>query len=698
MTAAHGDDELALGRALDAGEPLLRGIVHWMQEGVVLHDPDGTMVEANPTAFALLGREEGQLLGDDGTDPGWDLLDADGRPLPVGRHPAAVARRTGEPARGRIGLRRPDGGRVWLEVSAVPLPVEGGGVPSVVGTFVDVTPLVEVEARLRESEQRFRLALHHAPIGMAIVALDGTYTVVNQRLAEMFGTTPDELVGRTFQELTHPDDVDRDVALARSLVEGRVDHYRTEKRYLRLDGEVLWVRLAVALVRDARGEPLHFVAQIEDISAVRRTMEQLEERALEDPLTGLANRALTTDRVQQATARNRREGRSLAVLCCGIDGLRLVNDSLGHAAGDALVATVGQRIVEVVGDADRVGRGDGDEFFVLIEGLDPAEVPAATIERVVDAVAAPVELLGRELRPTVAIGVALDDGEAADDLLHDAATALSEAKGRGRGEWALFEGRIRDRAVERLRIENDLVAAVERGELELHYQPIVDLETDELVSLEALARWRHPRLGLLSADRFIPVAEDSGLIDELGLHLFDQACGFLARHPGTPLQVFVNVSPSQLARGDFPAGAAAALSRHGVDPSGLGVELTESSVLHATGSSYRALHQLADLGIDLVLDDFGTGYSAIAALLASPIQGIKLDRTFTGRVGLDPQADLVTRALAGMVDALGFRGVAEGVETPDQREAVKAHGWRLGQGWLFGRPVPEHELALPGST
>lgn len=706
MTGREGSEGERAQRVANAGEPYLTGVVHWMQEGVVLHDASGRIVEVTQAACELLGVPEEFLLGTVdvdvfGSEPvrkGWRLTDLDGELFPPEESPSSITLRTGEPATAVMGVHRPDGTRVWLGLSSVPVPIEEGGAPWVISTFVDITARVEAEKRLSESEERFRLTLQHAPIGMAIVALDGTYLAVNPQLARMLGRSSDELVGLSFSDVTHPDDIGPDLELSQALVEGRLDSFELEKRYLAADGSTVWGHLAAAIVRSDDGEPLYGVSQVEDITEARRARELLAEGVLFDPLTGLANRVLTADRLRQAVARNRRAGRSLALLCCGIDGLKRVNDSLGHAAGDALTAAVGARIVEVVGVADRVGRGDGDEFFVVVEGIDRGVVPVELIDRINSAVSAPIEVQGHELRPAVSIGVALEDeadSAPAAHLLHDATTALFEAKGRGRGEWALFERRIRARAVQRLTIETELGPAMAKGEIELHYQPIVDLDSRLPVAYEALARWRHPRHGLIMPARFIPVAEEAGLIGDLGEHVLDLACGFLGRHALSGVQVFVNVSPSQLGPGRFPSVVAAALQRHEVEPMRLGIELTESSVLHATGSSYRALQELAELGIDLVLDDFGTGYSAIAALLATPIRGIKLDRSFTSRVGIDPQADLVTRALGGMVEALGFRGVAEGVETEAQFAAVRSLGWRLGQGWLLGRPAPEGELDLP---
>jgi len=683
--------------ALETGRPVLDGIVEWMQEGVVLHDVDGRIIEATSAACQLLGLSEDQLLGRDSLHPEWSAIDRWGAPLPGDQHPVAIARRTGRPAKVVMGVRRPGLPRVWLKVSAVPLPVEGLEHPMVVVTFVDVSDKITTLHRLVESEERFRLTLQFAPIGMAIVELDGTFSEVNPALADMLGMTPEELRGRTFQELTHPDDLDGDLALVASLLDGRLDSYTMDKRYLAVDGSVVWAHLAVALIRSSEGEPLHFVSQIEDVTDAHRTKELLEERALFDALSGLANRALVADRVQQAVIRNRQVGHGLALLCCGIDGLKRINDSLGHGAGDALIAAVGARIVEAVGAPEHVGRGDGDEFFVLVEDLAPTEVPLGLIARLQEVVSRPLDVQGHELRPAVSIGVALRDGEPVGaDLLHDATTALLEAKARGRGEWALFDRQTRARAVQRLTVESELEPAIARGEFELFYQPIVDLVTRRPVAFEALARWRHPDLGLLLPDRFIPVAEETGLIDRLGANLVDQACAFLGQHPEPGVQVFVNVSPSQLGPGSFAAVVAAALDRHGVDPSRLGLELTETSVLHATGRSYRALQELGELGVDLVLDDFGTGYSAVAALLAAPIRGIKLDRSFTSRLGVDPQADMVTQALGGMVEALGFSGVVEGVETEAQRDAVVAHGWKYGQGWLFGHPLPADQVDVGG--
>jgi diguanylate cyclase (GGDEF)-like protein/PAS domain S-box-containing protein len=707
MTGREGTEGERAPLVGHGGQPFLTGVVRWMQEGVVLHDASGRIVEVTPAACELLGVPAEYLLGtvdDDvfGSEPirtGWRLVDLDGELFDPEQTPSSITARTGEPATAVMGVHRPDGSQVWLGLSSVPMPVGDGEAPWVISTFVDITARIEAEKRLSESEQRYRLTVEHAPIGIATIDLQGAYLSVNPRLAKMLGRTPEELVGLTFSDVTHPDDIGPDLELSQALVEGRLESFELEKRYLAADGSTVWGRLAVAIVRSDEGKPLYGVSQVEDITEARRARELLAEGVLFDPLTGLANRVLTADRLRQAVSRNRRAGRSLALLCCGIDGLKRVNDSLGHAAGDALIAAVGARIVEAVGVADRVGRGDGDEFFVVAEGIDRGVVPVELIERIHEAVSVPVEVLGHELRPAVSIGVALEeeaDAAPAAHLLHDATTALYEAKGRGRGEWTLFERRIRARAVQRLTIESELGPAMANGEIELLYQPIVDLDTRVPVAYEALARWRHPRHGLIMPSRFIPVAEESGLIGELGAHVLDLACGFLGRQAGSGIQVFVNVSPSQLGPGCFASVVAAALNRHGVDPTRLGIELTESSVLHATGSSYRALQELAELGIDLVLDDFGTGYSAIAALLATPIRGIKLDRSFTSRVGIDPQADLVTRALGGMVEALGFRGVAEGVETEAQFAAVRSLGWRLGQGWLFGRPVPEGELELPG--
>ena len=300
-------------RVLYDGSPVLTGVVRWMQEGVVLHDREGRIVEASPSACELLGVPEDHLIGisdpdvfgDEPIQAGWRMIDLDGGLFPPEQNPSAITARTGEPASAVMGVHRPDGSRVWLSVSSVPLPVEGDDRPMVLATFVDVTERVEARNRLAESEERFRLTLQHAPIGMATVDLDGTYLSVNPRLAEMLGRRPEELIGVTFAEVTHPDDVGPDLALSQALVEGRIDSFELDKRYVAADGSIVWAHLAVALVRGEDGEPLYWrVPGRGHHRGARAAKEQLEERVLYDPLTGLANRVLIADRIHQVVSRS----------------------------------------------------------------------------------------------------------------------------------------------------------------------------------------------------------------------------------------------------------------------------------------------------------------------------------------------------------------------------------------------------------
>ena len=337
--------------------------------------PTGRIVEAIAVGLRAARRPEDHLIGisdpdvfgDEPTRAGWRMIDLDGGLFPPEQNPSAITARTGEPASAVMGVHRPDGSRVWLSVSSVPLPVEGDDRPMVLATFVDITERVEARNRLAESEERFRLTLEHAPIGMATVDLDGAYLSVNPRLAEMLGRRPDELIGVTFAEVTHPDDVGPDLALSGRCWRAASTASSSTSAIVAADGSIVWAHLAVALVRGEDGEPLHGVSQVDDVTEAHRSQQLLEERVLYDPLTGLANRALVADRIQQRIVHG--PASPPVLLCCGIDGIKRVNESLGHGAGDALIAAVGERVTRVVGSVDRVGRGNGDEFFVLVDDL-----------------------------------------------------------------------------------------------------------------------------------------------------------------------------------------------------------------------------------------------------------------------------------------------------------------------------------------
>jgi len=545
-----------------------------------------------------------------------------------------------------------------------------------------------------EADQRFRLTLESAPIGMTMVTLDDRFLEPNQQLCGMLGYEAEQLQRMTFQEITHPDDVEPDMSLVEQLISGDITHYEMEKRYIRQDGSTVWARLTVALVRDTARNPLHFVSQIEDVTEMRAAQEKLEQRALYDPLTGLANRGLLIDRLSHALRRDRSEG-VVAVGFCDLDHFKRVNDSLGHHAGDVLLREVARRLQAAVRANDTVARMGGDEFVLLLPDVESLDGAKAILDRARKAVEKPIEVDGHVLTVAFSAGLAVgSSGLSAETLLREADTALYAAKDGGRSRCEVYNSAMRNRALRHLSIEEDLRSAIEHDEFELHYQPIVELASRETVAYEALLRWRHPTRGLLLPGEFIEVAAASQLIVELGGLVLRHACRFLAQHPGREWRVFVNVSPVQLGR-DLSGVVASELSAADVPASRLGLEITENGVLNAAGSSLAEMEQLREMGVEMLMDDFGTGYSALSSVLTTPITGIKLDHSFIAHLGDGGIADRIASTVADLVRNLDLQGVAEGIETEKQWSQALKHGWQYGQGYLFGRPAPATTLDLP---
>ncbi len=555
-----------------------------------------------------------------------------------------------------------------------------------------------VRAQQAESDQRFRLTVQHAPIGMTVVGLDGTFIDPNEQLCRILGYDSEQLRHITFPEITHPDDLDADLALLRELIAGEIPAYEMEKRYIRRDGSTVWARLTVSLVTDAEGQPLHFVSQVEDVTEMRAAQEKLERRALYDPLTGLANRSLLIDRLTHALSRRADGQTKIAVAFCDLDHFKRVNDSLGHHAGDTLLREVSRRLQDAVRGSDTVARMGGDEFVLLLPDVESMATAQEVVDRARHAVQQPTMVDNHELTVGFSAGLAVGTpGDVAEMLLRDADTALYAAKESGRSRCEVYTSAMRSRALMHLSVEAELRRAIEVDEFELHYQPIVTLADRRIVAYEALLRWRHPSRGLLAPDAFLEVAEDAGLMISLGELVLRHACDFLADHPSESWRVYVNVAPVQLGC-DLTGVVRTTLHAVGVPASRLGLEITENGVLSAAGSSLTEMEQLRDMGVEMLMDDFGTGYSALSSVLTTPITGLKLDRSFTARLGDGGTADRITSTVADLVHSLSLHGVVEGIETEEQCALALQHRWTLGQGYLFARPVPASALIMPGAS
>lgn len=542
----------------------------------------------------------------------------------------------------------------------------------------------------------FGLTFRDSPIGMVILDHSGRYVEVNEAFARVLGRPAEEIEGRHFAEYTHADDVPRDVELMNRLASGEVPFYQVHKRLLRKDGDTVWARVTVSdFLVDMEGERHHYVAQVEDITEIRRARDVLERRALYDHLTGLANRTLLMERLEQAIENHEPRAATIACIFVDVDHFKLVNDSLGHDAGDTMLVEIAKRIQGAVRSGDTVARLGGDEFVVIVEDI--MDITAATIvlQSVADAVSQPFHIDGHELVPSVSGGLAMvAPGMSAESLVRNADMAMCVAKKGGRARVEVFDESMRETAITKLSIESELRTAIREGELVVYYQPVVDLETYETVAFEALVRWQHPVRGLLLPDEFIPVSEDANLVVPLGSVVLHEACAFLAARPDFNGRVFVNVSTRQIGAADLATVVRHALESTGVSPHQLGLEITESGMLLATASARADLKALTDLGVDLILDDFGTGYSALSSVLQNPVSGLKLAREFTLRLGDRGTGDRISTAIAALTRSLNMYGVIEGIETEAQFGIARRHGWQLGQGFLFGHAVPASEITI----
>jgi diguanylate cyclase (GGDEF)-like protein len=424
----------------------------------------------------------------------------------------------------------------------------------------------------------------------------------------------------------------------------------------------------------------------------------LAHRVLHDPLTDLPNRTLFLDRLALALARLRRNEASIAVLFIDLDDFKMVNDSLGHGAGDRLLVELGERLRRAIRPSDTIARFGGDEFVVLCEDITDARGAVAVGERIVDAASVPFLLDGREMYVSASVGVALalDADATPETLLRDADAAMYRAKERGRGRVEVFDEALRVRIMERLDLENGLRRALQRDELRVYYQPEVSLSQDRMVAVEALVRWEHPERGLLEPADFIPLAEETGLIVDIGEWVLGQACRQVAawRANGADIDVAVNMSARQLVQPDIVEVVRRALDESGLPPDALCLEITESAVMRDPEATLATLTLVKELGVKVALDDFGVGFSSLAQLKEMlPLHALKVDRSFISGLADDERNSAIVAAVVMMANTLGLTAIAEGVETEAQAQQARALGCDISQGYFFTAPEPAAAIA-----
>jgi diguanylate cyclase (GGDEF)-like protein len=551
-------------------------------------------------------------------------------------------------------------------------------------------------ASLRENEERLSAAITFAGIGIWDLDVPNGRMTESKQIGPMYGK-PEGWVHTDFdswKRLIHPDDRAKVIAqFEKALADGT--GYQTEYRVLWEDGTVRWLESSVAILRDDMGRPARAIGLDRDITERKRSQALIESLANYnyDGLTGLPNRALLTDLLTHAIAQAERGGRRLAVLFIDLDQFKTINDSLGHQTGDKLLKQVAARLNKCRRKSDILARLGGDEFLMALSGIKHVQDAARVAQKIVASVARSYRSGGHMLNTSCSIGISIypEDGRDVQTLMRNADMAMYHAKERGRNHYEFFSRELDARAVERLTIGNALRQALRRGRLVLHYQPYIDLASGQITGVETLLRWRHPRFGLLLPARFIPLAEENGMIVPIGHWVLRTACVQMRdwRAQGIKrLRVAVNLSARQFRQPDLLQQVASALSETSVPADALELEITETMAMQDPERTKKLLLELRSMGIGLTIDDFGTGYSSLSYLKRFPIRSLKIDHSFVDGIPDDTNDVAITKAMIALAHNLGLIVVAEGVETEAQHAFLANAGCDQGQGFWFGRPAP----------
>jgi diguanylate cyclase (GGDEF)-like protein/PAS domain S-box-containing protein len=589
-----------------------------------------------------------------------------------------------------------DGSVVWVHEQAVLVKDEEDNPLYWQGIIFDVTKHEEAVQRLREAEERYRAVVENVPavtytqnVGELLTAL-----YVSPRIRDLTGHAPKDFEDdpRLWYAVVHPDDR-RKVEAEDRRTEETGDPFRMEYRMTHRDGRVVWVRDESVLVRDETCAPLYWQGVITNITERKALEEQLKHQAVHDPLTKLPNRLLLEDRLRLALRRSKRRKRQSAVLFVDLDNFKVVNDSLGHEAGDRLLVLVAERLRGVVRPEDTVARLGGDEFIFLLEEVGSEEA-RGTAERIIATLGSPISLKKRTVYVTASIGIALggQNTQKAEDLLREADLAMYRAKRSGKARYAVFEEGMNTHALERLEVEHGIRRALKRNEFVVYYQPKVSLASGYVVGFEALLRWDHPERGLIPPGEFISVAEETGLIVPIGERVLWEACRqareWHALSPCEPLTTMcVNLSARQFREPGLPQTLEKALQETAVEPSCLFLEVTESTAMGDAPATAATFEGLKDLRVRTIIDDFGTGYSSLSYLQRFPVDYVKIDRSFVSKLGNDRSSTLLTKGVIDLSHALDLKVIAEGVETEGQLQQLQEMGCDLAQGFYFSEPV-----------
>lgn len=571
---------------------------------------------------------------------------------------------------------------------------ESGTIEALEGFIQDITLNKQYERDLKQAEQRYRSIFENAVEGIFQTSPDGRYLSANPALAKIYGFDSPESLMESLNDIEHQlyvKSTSRQDFKELMLQDGRVTNFESE--IYRADGSVIWISENARAVRGEDGKLLYYEGTVEDITERKNYSELIEYQATHDDLCGLPNRVLLKDRLHQAISHAERTNTQVAVVFVDLDHFKNVNDSMGHHVGDKLLICMANRLSSCVRECDTVARPGGDEFVLVLSDMHGLDSLGQTLQRILTTTADPCLIDDREFVVTCSLGISLfpEDGHDSETLLRNADTAMYKAKQAGKNNFQFFTPELNAALIERLEVEYNIRQALSQDEFVLHYQPKASFTSGELSGFEALIRWNSPVKGLIAPTTFIPIAEESGLIESIGSWVMQTACRHAVdfyRISGKWLPVSINVSPRQFYQRKLVSEIEAVLAKTGLPPQCLEIEITEGTLIEQTSSFVDILKNLKSLGVKVAIDDFGTGYSSMSYLKHFPIDNLKIDKSFVWELEQDSANQAILKAIVALGHNLGLNVIAEGVETESQRDFLMSIGCDEMQGYLYSKPLP----------